>query len=98
MSRLAERVDCRPHERLGNAVLRQVTAERGGLAGDLRRGLLREVGVEVADQNARAVLGQQLGGRTADAAGRARSRSQPSLPALPYLLLFVYVVRLIKPT
>ncbi len=59
-------------ERLGHAVLRQVAAEDRGLAADLRGRLLGELGVEVADQHARAVLGEQLGRRAADPAGRAR--------------------------
>ena len=68
---LAELVDGLLDELVGDAVLGQVAGEDGGLAGDLGRGLLGDVAVEVVDQDLGALLGEQLCGGAADAAGRA---------------------------
>ena len=67
---LAERIACRLHESFGGAFPGEVTTPYGCLSGDLRGDLFREIGVDVADQDARTVLGQELGGRTADSTRR----------------------------
>ncbi len=49
--------------------------------GDMRSGRSGAVGVEVADRDRRAVLGEALGGRLADAAGAAGDqRNAPFRP------------------
>ena len=64
---LPELVDGLLDELVGHALLGQVAAEDGGLAGDLGRRLLRDVRVEVVDQDAGSVLREQLGRCPADA-------------------------------
>jgi hypothetical protein len=68
---LAELVDRLLDQLVADAFLGQVAAEDRGLALDLAGGLLGDVAVQVVDQDARAVLGQQLGRRPADAARRS---------------------------
>jgi hypothetical protein len=67
---LAEAVDRRLDELLGHPVRGQVAREQRGLTVDLRGRLLGALGVEVVDEHARAVLGQELRRRPADAARR----------------------------
>ncbi len=68
---LAPLVDHLLDELVGDALLGQVSREHQRLAGDLRRGLLGDVAVDVVDQDLRALLGEQLGGGASDPAGRA---------------------------
>ena len=58
-------------ELVGGALLGEVAGVDRGLARDLRGRLLGDVAVEVVDQHARALLGEQLRRRAADAAGRS---------------------------
>ena len=56
---------------VGGAGLGQVAGVDGGLAVDLARRLLGDVGVEVVDQHLGALADEQLGGRPADPSRRA---------------------------
>jgi len=68
---LPELVDRPLDELVGDALLGQVAREDRGLTLDLLSGLLRDVAVEVVDQDLRALLAEQFGDRAADAASRA---------------------------
>ena len=68
---LAELVDGLLDQLVRHALLGEVAAEDGGLARDLGRGLLGDVGVEVVDEHARALLGEQLGCGAADSSRRS---------------------------
>ena len=67
----AERVDGGGDELVGGAGLGQVTRVDSGLAVDLARRLLGDVGVEVVDQHLGALAYEQLGRRPADPSRRA---------------------------
>jgi hypothetical protein len=66
---LAPRVDRRLHESVGRALGREVARVDGRLAVDGIRRLLGDVAVEVVEDDLRAVLAEQLGGRPADPPG-----------------------------
>ena len=68
---LAELVDGLLDQLVRHALLGEVAAEHRGLARDLRRRLLGDVAVEVVDEHARALLGEQLRGRAADSTRRS---------------------------
>jgi hypothetical protein len=68
---LAESLDGRAYDPLGHALLRQVASDDCRLAVDRRRRLLGDVGVQVGEQQPRAVCRQQLRGGAPDAARRA---------------------------
>jgi hypothetical protein len=68
---LPELVDRLLDELVGDVLVREVAGEGDGLALDLAGCLLGDVAVEVVDQDLGALLGEQLGGRPADAASRA---------------------------
>ena len=89
-------VDRGLHQLVGHARLGQVPAEDGRLALDLTGGLLRDVRVEVVDEDLRALLGEQLGrgagestGGQAAAAGREGEESIGSLADLLGWLFFL---------
>ena len=68
---LAELVDGLLDQLVRNALLGEVAAEHRGLARDLRRRLLGDVAVEVVDEHARTLLGEQLRCGAADSSRRS---------------------------